>query len=241
MYRSQWGEMTPFADRVIPAGHVSDHGQSETPGDDEKRNGVPRLDVREDERRALALHRLEELARHVPARTEMPPLHGALEEREAGQRSLAVGVEHPIRVAGRHALLVEPVPVVEPDRERVVPDPAVEPRVEPAPHAKSCVRRELVAEEHRNVTESRAPLGCLFSRDQKNDGKPPAQAIVEQVDDPGVEEHADRELVGEDEPGSLHVRTPSCAAMRPASEAPSSRWKRSTSSGVPHAGQPSTP
>ena len=142
---------------------------------------------------------------------------------------------------GCHALLVEPVPVIEPDRERVVADPAVEPRVEPAPHATSCVRRELVAEEHRNVTESRAPLGRLFSRDQKDDGKPPAQAIAEQVDDPGVEEHADRELVGENEPGSLHVRTPSCAAMRPASEAPSSRWKRSTSSGVPHAGQPSTP
>ena len=172
---------------------------------------------------------------------EVPPPHRSLEDAPAWQRSLPVGVEHPVRVAGLHPLEVEAVPAVEPDRERVVADLPVEPGIEPARRTVPRFDRELVAEEHRDVTESRAPLGRLDARYQEDRGQPVPEPLAEPVDDPGVEEHADRELVGKNEPGPLHARMPSCAAMRTASEAPSSWWKRSTSSGVPHAGQPSTP
>ena len=236
------GRDNAFSDRVVPARDMGDNGEPQAPGSDEKRDGVPRLDVADDERRALPLHRLEKSARHVPASAEVPPLHRALEEAPAWQRAFPVGVEHPVRVARLHPLEVEAVPAVEPDRERVVADPPVEPGVDAgSPRGSLGFDRELVAEEHRAVTESRAPLGRLFARDEEDRGQPAAEPLAEPVDDPGVEEHADRELVGKDEPDPLHARTPSCAAMRPASEAPSSWWKRSTSSGVPHAGQPSTP
>ena len=76
-----------------------------------------------------------------------------------------------------------------------------------------------------------------------------SHAVVETVaqagEDPGVDEEAGRELVGEDDPRPLGAHrlagAPIRAAIRVATERPSSRWWRRASVGVPHAGQPSTP
>jgi hypothetical protein len=231
-----------FAHRMVPARHVGDDGEAQAAGGTEKRNCRMRLDVREDERRALPLHRLAQPARHVPVSAEVPALHSALEEPPPRERAIAVGVEHPVRVPCVHALQMEPVPQIEPDREGVVPDLAIEPGVEPACQAVSRAGDEVVAEEHGCVSEPRAPLRRLLPRHEEDRAERRSEPVAKPVDDPGVEEDADRKLVGKDEPGALHAyRAPSLTAIRRASDAPSSSWKASASSGVPHAGQPSTP
>ena len=95
------------------------------------------------------------------------------------------------------------------------------------------------------MSPSRPVQSAASSRGtRKTAASAPPSRSAEAVDDARVEESADRELVGEDEPGAAAhraLRTPTRAAIRSASEAPSSPWNRSASSGVPHAGQPSTP
>ena len=185
--------------------------------------------------------------RDVAARAEVPALHPALEEPPPRERPRPIGVEHPVRVPGLHAVEVEAVPVVEPDRERVVADLPVEPGVDPARAAFAATAvgsGQVVAEERGHVPQPVGPVGRVLAGHEKDRRERAVEPLAQAVHDPRVEEDADRELVGEDEPGAAHhvaARTPSSAPIRPARDVPSSPWKPSASAGVPHAGQPSTP
>src|SRR6185436_13091454 len=88
-----------------------------------------------------------------------------------------------------------------------------------------------------------APRAGLLARVEQEELQPLTEPVVQPFDDPGVKEEPRRERVRKDEPDRSHeaVRARSAKAMRSASDAPSSPWKRSASDGVPHAGQPSTP
>jgi hypothetical protein len=148
-----------------------------------------------------------------------------------------------------HPLAVEAVAQVEPDRERVVADPLVEPAVDPATDAleRSDVDRvEVVLEEHADAgRHPRRPFLRRGAGEAEREGQPAVEALRQAVDDPAVEEHARRERVGDHDPdGPLRhvpVRPGRASATRSASEAPSSAWWRKASVGVPQAGQPSTP
>ena len=123
-----------LADRVVPARDVRDDRDAQAARRDEERDDRVRLDVREHQCRALALHALAESAGDVAQRSEVPGLHPPLEPVPPWKRPRARGVEHPVVVTGRHALAMESLPLVQPDRERVVADPPVEPAVEAAAH-----------------------------------------------------------------------------------------------------------
>ena len=233
-------------DRVVPARDVRDDREPQATRRGEERHRARGLDVREDEAAAVPPHRLEQPSRDVPPRAEEPPLHRSLDRRPARKRAVTVGVEHPVRVAGVHPLGMEPVPAVQPHREWVVAEPAVEPGVDPAQGSVGNAARsgELVAVQHLDVLQPADPLRCAVAGQEEHRGEVPAEPLAETAHDPRVYEDSNGELIGEDDPGPLraHVAgTPTREAIRVASDAPSRAWTRSASTGVPHAGQPSTP
>src|SRR6188472_1185610 len=235
-----------LADRVVPARNLRDDGEPQAARCGEERHGARGLDVREHERRALPPHRLEQPPRDVPPRAEEPAPHRVLDGGPAWERAVAVGVEHPVGMPRLHALGVEPVPVVQPHGERVVAEPPVEPGVDPSLGSVCEPARsgEVVAVEDGHAFEACHPLGGLGTWDEEHHRDVAVEALTKTAHDPRIDEDANRELVGEHEPGPLRAHlagTPTCKAIRVARDRPSSPWKRSASAGVPHAGQPSTP
>ena len=163
-----------LADRVVPARDVRDHREPQPTGGSEERHRARGLDVREHEGGAVAPHRLEQPPRDVPPRAEEPALHRPLERRPARERAVAVGVEHPVRVARLHPLGMEAMPVVQPDRERVVAELAVEPasiRARARGRQARARRRELVAVQHRRGRGSGRPFRRLLARHEEDGGE----------------------------------------------------------------------
>ncbi len=94
---------------------------------------------------------------------------------------------------------------VEPDRERVVADLVVEPGIDPSRHTVAGRGRKLLAEEHRGVSEARPPLRRVIPRDEEDRTQPRVtETLAEPIHDAGVEQDADRELIGKDKPDPLH-------------------------------------
>ncbi len=230
---------------MVPARDVRDDGQPESPRREEERDGGGRLCVREDETGAFAPHRLEQPPGDVPPRIEEPALHGTLDRRPVREAAVAVRVEHPVRMPGMHPLLVKPVAVVQTDRQRVIAELPVEQGVDPGERAvgKPAARRERVAVDQGEPRHEAGPLRRRIPRHEEDGRHLPIQPLPKRAHDPRAEEDTDREQIGEDDPGLLRHRagTPARAPIRAASESPSRPWNRSASSGVPHAGQPSTP
>ena len=236
-----------LADGVVPARDVRRHREPEPARRDEERHRVPRLHVREDERRAALPHGVEQPPRDVPARAEVPALHRALETAPPREEARAVGVEHPVRVSRLHALEVEAVAVVEPDRERVVAELPVERAVErgrrPAPRSEprdavSCSPRSTGVSPRRPVHSDASSRGTRKTAATAPSSRSRSPSTMPASKKSRIESWSGRTSQTRFMTGA---RTPSSAAIRSASDAPSSPWKRSASSGVPHAGQPSTP
>ena len=140
-----------------------------------------------------------------------------------------------------HALPVKPVAQTVPERQRIEPDPPVEPDVCPSPGSlvqRRPGRHQRAALGHTHPGGALGPGRAAVLQDQL---EPVAEAHPKLLDDAGVEEKPRREGVGKDEPDGTHKPVRAPRAMRSASDAPSSPWKRSASAGVPQAGQPSTP
>ncbi len=147
---------------------------------------------------------------------------------------------------GLHPLEVEPVPVVEADREREEPKPTLELVVEPT--------RDLLAQRdvercqlpHVDVdAEAVAPeRDGLLDRDGNRD-ELVAEALLEGGEHAGLDEDPDREQVRQDEPDATcaaHGEVEAASrSSRATSDAASRPCARRASGGVPHAGQPSTP
>jgi hypothetical protein len=233
-----------LADRVVPAGHVADHGKAEAAGRGEEGNGRPGLEVRDDEPVAVVAHPLQQGARDVPPRAEVPAVHRPLEPGPFRQPAGAVRIEEPVVVAAPHALAVEAVAKAHAQGERVEADVVVEEPVDAAKHplaGADATREQRLRVEDGKVADARQPrLGALADEDER---EPVRKGGAQAVDDPAVEEDPRRERVGQDEPDVLHGMAGawSAVSIRSASDAPSSRWARSASGGVPQAGQPSTP
>ena len=115
-----------LADGVVPARDVRDERNAEAPRADEKGHDDLRLDVREDERGAVPAQRPAERARHVAGARDCHRLIARSNHLQRGSGPARDGVEHPVLVTGGHALAVESVPQVQPDRERVVAEHAIE-------------------------------------------------------------------------------------------------------------------
>ena len=199
--------------------------------------------------RAVRAHPLEQRRRHVSARREVPAADIARSSHcRPRQRARAGGVEEPVRVPVAHPLAVEAVAAVEPDRERVVARVPVERRGRPGAGALDAPRRAPGAARRRARTGTspdgaahtrglvRAARGCAASRS----GEPLRAARRRSRSRRRPASGAGRG--GRPRSASVTAsRARGGAAIRSASDAPSSRWKRSASCGVPHAGQPSTP
>ena len=149
---------------------------------------------------------------------------------------------------GVHPLEVESVAVVEPDRERVVADLSVEPRVEPlrAALADAAVRRRRAPRRAaRGRRRAGPPTAAASSRGtRKTVASSPGEPLAEPVDDPvskktRIESRSGR--TSQTRRPSADSRAKPLRRSARASDAPSSPWCRSASAGVPHAGQPSTP
>ena len=143
------GRDDSLADRVVPARDVRDNGELESTRRCEVRHDALRLHVGDDERSTVRAHRLEEPPRNVPAWAEEPPLHRALHPVGPRQPPLAGRVEHPVRVAGLHAVGVEAVAPVQPDRERVVAE---------LPSRDASTRRSARSPKRPELAASSAPL-----------------------------------------------------------------------------------
>ena len=140
---------------------------------------------------------------------------------------------------------MEAVPQAQPYRQRVIADRPVEPAIHAAVKAfgdGDMRRSELRGSDRAHSARSFRPAGAVTD---EHGVDRTVEAVGQAGQDPGVDEEAGRELVGEDDPHPLGAHrlagAPIRAAIRVATERPSSRWWRSASVGVPHAGQPSTP
>ena len=90
----------------------------------------------------------------------MPAPHRTVDPRPHRERPDPVRVEQVVAVPRVHALAVEAVAQVQPDRERVVADPLVEPTVDAATGALGWGdgdRIEVVLAEHAGRRRARAP------------------------------------------------------------------------------------
>src|SRR4029078_1156043 len=115
-----------------------------------------------------------------------------------------------------HALGVEVVAVFQAHRERVVPEPAVEPGVDPPERAvREPVRSgEVLAVCHIDPRPPARPPRRFHPRNEKDRGELSFEALVETAHDPRVDEDADREKIGEDDPRALHrATTPTLSAI----------------------------
>ena len=180
-----------LADGVIPARDVRDDRQAEPSRSDEERHDGVRLDVREHERAALRPHAPDELMRDVATRAEVPALHRALHAAPARQAAVSVRVEHPVRVPRSHALAVEPVPVVEAHRERVVAEVTVEHPVDPAERsfAVADANRHEIRSVENATPDALRPLAALLGT-RKHGDQAIAEALLEATHDPGSRRRA---------------------------------------------------
>ncbi len=93
------------------------------------------------------------------------------------------------------------MPVVQPDRERVVADPTVEPRVELSEDAARPRRaHQVAAVEHGYPVEAGLPLHSLLGPDEEDRRDAVVEPSPETVEDARVEEDPDRELIRERDP-----------------------------------------
>ena len=130
-------------------------------------------------------------------------------------------------MAGLHAVGVEAVAPVQPDRERVVAELPVESRVHTPhrPFAEAArARSEVGALQRGCVAEAVLPRASVVGGDEEHARDRPVEPLPQPVDDAGVEEDPDREQIGQDDPDAScrhGTRTRASAAMRSASDAPS--------------------
>jgi hypothetical protein len=106
---------------------------------------------------------------------------------------------------------VEPVPQVEPDRERVVADPLVEPAVDAAERPLVGLHRhrvQVVDVKGGDVPrQARRPRLGVLPSERERCTESAVQRLFELVDDATVEEHPGRERVRDDDPdGLVHAR-----------------------------------
>ena len=125
------GEMHALADGVVPARDVRRRpaGRAAAP-----RRGTARTHcscrLRGRAAEQSRSHRSSSATARGGARQKSQRCIARSTRGRARQRPDARRVEHPVRMPGLHPLGVEAVPLVEPDRERVVADLPVEPRVD---------------------------------------------------------------------------------------------------------------
>ena len=190
-------------DRVVPARDVADDGDAELARCDEVRHRHVRLEVRDDEARAAATHRLEERLRDVAVRREQPPAHGAVDDLPTRQVPCPVDVEERDRVPVLPALAVEAHAQAVADGDGVEPDVVVEEDVGAPDDA--LVRRNLLRGQRRRLEHAQpVELGepgldvLRMEREERRD--PVVERVAEARDDAAIEEDAVREWIDESEP-----------------------------------------
>ena len=143
------GRDDSLADCVVPARDIADHRDLELSRRDEVGHRHVRLEIRDDEARAVRSHRREQRLRDVPVRREQPPPHRAVDDLPARQVAGAVDVEERDRVPVLPALPVEAHAQAVAHGERVEADVVVEEDVDAANDA--LARRNVFGRQRRRL------------------------------------------------------------------------------------------
>ncbi len=190
-------------DRVVPARDVADNGDAELARCDEVRHRHVRLEVRDDEARAAATHRLEERLSDIAVRREQPAAHDAVDDLPTRQVPCPVDVEERDRVSVLPALAVEAHTQAVTHGDGVEPDVVVEEDVG-APDD-PFVRRNLLRGQRRRLEHAQpVELGkpgldvLRMEREERRD--PVIERVAEARDDAAIEEDAVGEWIDESEP-----------------------------------------
>jgi hypothetical protein len=192
-----------LADRVIPARHVADDGETETAGRVQVWHRLQALDVRDDETGAVVAHAPDEGRRRVAVRREEPRADEPIERARLGQSTGPRGVEKDVRMLQPHPLTVEAVPDAVADRQRVVADVAIEREVHASGdtlHHADPLGEQVRTDVPRDVAETGRPLERFLLGESEQDVQAAGQPFGQLLDDPAIDEHPRRERIRQDEP-----------------------------------------